>query len=122
MSLSRSKSLRSAISRSTRRWRERANHRATVKRAPAMSPLSRALGRDRALGAASLEDSLRAIELDMAGLRSLIPGRASRPDGAGSIGAGKACPQSMVSRDCPNFIHGGEVASLSPTAECDETI
>jgi hypothetical protein len=37
MSLSRWKSLPSAISRSARRWWERANHRATVKRAPVMS-------------------------------------------------------------------------------------
>jgi hypothetical protein len=53
--------------------------------------------------------------------RLLVPGR-RRPDGAGSIGAGKACAQSIVSRGCPSFIDGGGVASLSPTAECVEII
>src|SRR6202047_3625456 len=53
----------------------------------------------------------------------LVRGRAAaRPDGAGSIGAGRPCPQSIVSRGCPSFIHGGGVASLSPTAECAEVI
>jgi len=52
----------------------------------------------------------------------LVPGRSARPDGAGSIGAGKTCAQSIVSRGCPSFIHGGGVASISPTAECAEII
>jgi len=34
--------LRSPISRSARRWRERANHLPTIERVPAMSPLIRA--------------------------------------------------------------------------------
>src|SRR3984893_4319077 len=115
MSFSRWKSLRSAISRSDRRWRERANHRPTVERVPAMTPLIRVFERDRALAATSLW----AIGVDMARAPNLAPDwAAARPDGAGSIGAGEACPQSIVSRGCPSFIHGGVVASLSPTAEC----
>jgi hypothetical protein len=69
MSLRRWKSLRSAISRSARRWRERANHLPTFERVPAMNPLICAFERDRALGATSQKDSQWAIKVDMAGLR-----------------------------------------------------
>jgi LysR family glycine cleavage system transcriptional activator len=105
--------LRSAISRSARRWRERANHRPTVERVPAMNPLIPAFERDSELGATSLKDSQWAIKVDMAGLLTWCRA-AARPDGARSIGAGRPCPQSIVSRGCPSFIHGGGVASLSP--------
>jgi hypothetical protein len=54
---------------------------------------------------------------------NLVSGRGlARPDGAGSIGAGRHCLQSIVSLGCPSFVHGGDVATLYPTAECTEVI
>jgi len=45
----------------------------------------------------------------------LVPGRAAAgSDGAGPVGADRPCPQSIVSRGCPSFLHGGGLARSLP--------
>jgi hypothetical protein len=85
-------------------------------------PADRRFEWEKTPGAISLASRVRAFGMTCQRSESGAGPGLGRPDGAGSIGASRHCRQSIVSRGCPSFIHGGGVASLSPTAERAEVI